>query len=82
MLKDIQKASMWKRISAYIFDFIILSIVVVGIAFILSSVLGYDGYSDRLEDYYAKYEAEYGVSLNITEEEYNKYSEEQKAKFD
>ena len=82
MLKDIQKASMWKRISAYIFDFIILSIVVVGIAFILSSVLGYAGYSDRLEDYYEKYEAEYGVSLNITEEEYNKYSEEQKAKFD
>lgn len=75
MIFDLQKASTWKRISAYIFDGILLVISTVGIAFMLSVALKYDSYGTRLEEAYAKYEAEYGILFNITEEQYNGMSE-------
>lgn len=67
---DLQKASMWKRISAYLFDMILLVIAVTGFAFLLSAVLKFDTYSTTFNDACAKYEAEYGVVFDITEEEY------------
>ena len=45
MVSDLQKASLWKRISAFLFDFILLGIVAVLFALALSAVTGYDGYS-------------------------------------
>ena len=54
---DLQKANAWKRISAYIFDGILLVILGVGIAFLLSAALKYDSYSTKLQEAYAKYEA-------------------------
>lgn len=77
MIYDLQKASMWKRISAFLFDGILLSVVIVAAAFLLSSVLGYDGYSRNMEAAYARYEAEYGITFQITEEEYGALSEEE-----
>ncbi len=82
MRYDFQKASMWKRISAALFDFIILSMVVVGIALILSTVLGYDGQIAKMGETYDKYEKEYSVDFDISSEEYNKLTEEQKKNFD
>lgn len=76
MIYDVQKASMWKRISAYIFDVILLSIIAVGVAFILSAVLGYDAHAAEREAIREKYENEYGVSFDITQDEYNEMSEE------
>lgn len=58
MSPDLQKASMWKRLSAGIFDAILLSILAVGI-----------GYSKTLEVSYARYEAEYGIVFDITQTE-------------
>lgn len=78
MINALQKASMWKRISAYIFDFIMLGIVAVGAALLLSGILGYDRYNEQLENAYDRYEQEYGVSFDITEEEYLALSQEQK----
>ena len=46
---DLQKAGIWKRIAAWMFDGILLSIVVVGFGVLLSWLLGYDGYSIALE---------------------------------
>lgn len=82
MLVDIQKASMWKRISAYIFDMILLGILAVGLAALLSFALGYDKYAIALDEAYAKYEEEYGVQFGITEDEYYELSEEERAIFD
>ncbi|MBE6616925.1 MAG: RDD family protein [Ruminococcaceae bacterium] len=82
MLVDIQKASMWKRISAYIFDMILLGILAVGLATVLSFALGYDKYAADLDEAYAKYEREYGVEFGITEDEYDAMSEEDRAVFD
>ena len=75
MIDDLQKASMWKRVSAFLFDFILLVIAVAGFAFLLSVVLGYDKHNTALNDAYAKYEAEYGVVFDISQEEFIQKSE-------
>jgi len=77
MIFDLQKASMWKRISAFLFDFILLVIAVAGAAFLLSAILGYDKHNTALNDAYAKYEAEYGVVFDISQEEFMQKSEAQ-----
>lgn len=82
MIFDLQKASLLKRISAYIFDLILFSILSVGVALLLSVVLGYDDHSQTLDACYEKYAAEYGVRLDLTEEEYLSLSEEELARYD
>ena len=82
MVYDLQKASMWKRASAFLFDFIILGIVVVGLATFLSSVLGYDKYNNDMNAAYDKYEKQYGIAFEITYEEYESMSEEDRANWD
>ena len=57
------------------FDFILLVVAVAGFAFLLSSVLGFDKHNTALNDAYAKYEAEYGVVFNISQEEFIQQSE-------
>lgn len=61
---DLQKANSWKRISAALCDVILLSVLAVGVAFLLSVILGYNTYYERLEAAYDKYEQEYGVSFD------------------
>lgn len=82
MIYDLQKASMWKRASAFLFDFIILGIVVVGLAALMSSVLGYDKYNNDMNAAYDKYEKQYGIEFEITYEEYESKTEEDKANWD
>ena len=76
---DLQKASMFKRISAYLFDGILLSIVAVLCMLALSAVLGYDGYSETVDAAYDKYGELYGVDLRISTSEYEKLDEEARA---
>ncbi len=82
MLTDLQKASFLKRISAFLLDFILLIILVTGIAFAMSAIFGFDSYSESLESLYAKYETEHGVSFDISLEEYEALSDEEKATYD
>ena len=81
MIHDLQKASMLKRISAYILDLILLMIVVVGAGSIVSHVLGLDANGEKLEAYYAQYEEQYGVTFEMTEEEYYAMTEEEMANY-
>lgn len=67
---DLQKASVWKRISALVLDGILLSILTVGFAFLLSLAIGYDAHSARLAQYYSDYETEYGITFSISQEEF------------
>ena len=67
---DLQKASVWKRISALVLDGILLSILIVGFAFLLSLAIGYDAHSARLARYYSDYETEYGITFSISQEEF------------
>lgn len=74
---DIQKANMWKRISAALFDVILLSVVVAFLAMLLSSVLRFDTYNSGLESCYSKYEAQFGISFDITIDEYNAMTQQE-----
>lgn len=69
MKYSLQRASMLKRISAWLLDAILLCIVATFMMFLLSAILNYDSYSQTLEARYAYYEAEYGVSREITAEQ-------------
>ena len=65
----LQKASLGKRIAAGILDGILICILATGFAFLLSVLLGYDGYYQTLTDGYSRYETQYGVSYDIPREE-------------
>lgn len=78
---DLQKANIWKRISAFLFDSLLLAIAVVGVGFLLSAVLGYDTYNRTLDRAYQKYEKEYNIQFEITGEEYEAMSESEKAAY-
>ena len=74
---DLQKASFWKRISAYLFDFILLGILAVGVAWLMSTVLGFDTHTKKMDEFYTYYEEEYGIKIDITQEEFEKLTEEE-----
>lgn len=82
MHTELQKASLWKRFAAWMLDAMLLSILVVGIAFFLSSLLGYDAYNETLEAAYARYETEYGVTFDLAQEEYLALSPQEKQAYD
>ena len=79
MIYDLQRASIWKRISAWLLDAILLCIAATLMAFLLSAVLNYDGYSAQLDARYAYYEAEYGVSRDLTQAQVDAMSPEELA---
>lgn len=79
---DVQKASLWKRVAAWMFDFILSGILAVGVGFLLSALLGYDGYSEQLESLYSRYETEYSVVFNIPQEEYTAMTDEARENYD
>lgn len=79
---DLQKANTWKRISAALCDIILLAILVVGVAFLLSAILGYDTYHARLEASYDEYEAAYGISFDTTSADLADMDSEARANFD
>lgn len=92
MIYDLQKASMWKRISAFLCDIILFAILAVGFALLLSTVLGVDAQQEKMASICSQYIEEYGLntfmtkeeldgalSITVTEERYNVFTEEQKA---
>ena len=82
MFFDIQKASMTKRISAWLLDIILLTIAATGFGFLVSKAVGYDARYDELEAYYARYESEYGVSFHISEAELAALTPEETARIE
>ena len=79
---EIQRADFWKRISAFLFDIILLGIVIVGAAAALSGILGYDKYMDVVEQVEDEYIEKYGIDPDITEEERAALSPEEYAVYD
>lgn len=49
---------------------------------LLSLLLGYDTYSDRVETAYAAVEAEYGVTLAVTKDQYGAMTDAQRQQYD
>ena len=82
MVYDLQKASVMKRFAAWLLDLILIAILAVGIAWLISAAFGYDEHSNAVDEAYARYEAEYGVVFDVTGEEYQSWSEEQRQHYD
>lgn len=89
MIYDLQKASILKRISAFLLDFILICIVAVGAAALFSLILNFD---KTYETYYNRHELvfsqvdpeirkELGIDFTWTEG-VDKLTPEQKAKYD
>lgn len=81
MNNDLQRADFWKRISAFLFDFIIIGIIIVGVAWGLSTALRFDDFKSSLDACDKAYEEEFGINFNITPEEYEKLTEEQRQNY-
>lgn len=79
---DLQNASMWKRISAFLFDGILLSVLAVAFIYLMSLAVGYDAQNEHLQHLYDDYESRYGVTFEITAGEYEALSPQNKADYD
>lgn len=79
---SIQKASILKRISAFLLDFILMTIAVTGFAFAISAITGYDSYVAKIEERRVFIASEYDVDLEISAEEREALTEEDKARYD
>ncbi len=87
-MTDLQKANMWKRISAGLFDLIMLGIVVCGMAFLLSFILGFEAkYDERIDHLYRIGRDELGIEDKVIDTwdsmaDYEKLTDEQKTQLD
>ena len=61
MVVDLQKADLWKRIAAWLLDIMLLAVLAVGVGFLLSAILNYDGHYQKYETKYDYYMAEYDL---------------------
>lgn len=75
---DLQKASILKRISAWILDLILLATLAVGVAWGLTAVLDYDSYAEEVDSKLQHYADIFGVDKDITGEEYEKLTDDEK----
>lgn len=77
MIYDLQKASILKRISAWLLDVILLVILVTGVAALIAELSGFDGYSQQHEAAMKKIEAEYGMRIDTIPEGYYEMTTEE-----
>lgn len=74
---DLQKASLGKRLPAWLLDAILLAVLATAVAALLSFAFGYDSYGAQLQAAYDKYEALYGVDFELSQDAYEKLTEQQ-----
>lgn len=86
MAISLQKASMFKRISAWLFDAVMCVVLATGLLAVMSAILHYDEQANKLnecyEQIYDQYEFDQNVKLDLTEEAYNALDEEAKKAYD
>ena len=79
---DIQRASLLKRFSAFLLDFIVITILSTLFIYLISLVTHFDYYNTQLTSSYSRYESEYGITFSISQEEYEGYSDEERGRYD
>ena len=79
---DLQKGSVTKRLAAWLLDIMLLMTLVVGAASGLSAILGYDKYQQTLNEAYEKYQVQYGIEFQITQEAYEALPPAEKELYD
>lgn len=86
MSVSLQKANLWKRISAWMFDMVMCVVFATGCMALFARSINYDFQTQKLEQmyltHYDNYEAEHpDVNFDITQEEYDALSESEKQAF-
>ena len=82
MQADIQKATIWKRLAAWILDLILLAVLASAVMWGLSSALNYGKYSQMVDAAYSRYETEYGITFQISAEAYQSMTEAERQNWD
>ena len=75
-MHDIQRAPVSKRLFAFLADVILAGLLAAGLFLVLSTVFKTDSYRERYERIKAEYEQKYGVTFDLTNEEYNALGKE------
>ena len=79
---DLQKATLGKRIGAWLLDLFLLAFLAAGASFLISTFLNYETYTETMETAYAHYEQEYGVTFQMSAAEYSEMSDAQKQEYE
>lgn len=79
---DLQKASFLKRVSAWLLDMILLVVLATGCVFVISDLINYDAQVQKLDDCYTQYETKFNISFDLSQEDYNAMTEEERAAHD
>lgn len=74
MIYDLQKASILKRFSAFLLDFILICILATGFGALLSVIVDFNGCYDQIVAYEEEYKTHGIETLLVTEELYNTLS--------
>lgn len=82
MIYDLQKAGVFKRLSAFLLDIIIFILVVAAVAALLSAIFGYGKTVEQFGSHYKKYEEKYEIDANMSADEYAALSDEQKQRYE
>ena len=79
MTFDLQRANVWKRISAFLFDVILLAIACVLCAWGLSALLGFDAQYQTLMTRYQAAADACGLDMSIMTQTYSALTDAQRA---
>ena len=83
---NIQKASFWKRFSAWLIDAVSIVLLSMVFALAVSSITGYDSYANEyfqvVSGYETHLENKYGIRFDLEDEEYQKLSPQDKEAYD
>ena len=79
---SLQKAPLLKRFAAWMLDSILVCVLAAGVALAFSAVLNYDSHYETMDQSYARYEAEYGITFNISLTEYEALPEADRKNWD
>ncbi len=82
MDNELQRGSIWKRIAAWLLDVMVTSILVVGFILMMAWILDFDTQTQKLEAAYDKYETQYNINFNITQQEYDAFTPEEKTAYE
>ena len=77
----IQKASIMKRMAAFLLDFILMTIAVTGFAFLVALITNIQGHVDVMNARKEYFETKYYSEFGITEAEYNALSKDEQVKY-
>ena len=78
---ELQRADFWKRLSAFMFDTMMIILAAVGIAAIMSLFMNYEEHYNTIETIEAECAAKYGINTDLTAEEYEQLSGEEKQRY-